>query len=71
MAVSYLMATEGALRVYTDSTLNGMSKKALIRYIRTLEKNIKALNERLDIQQKHLEEMNGELDVMRNGQIHL
>ena len=61
MAVSYLMATEGALRVYTDSTLNGMSKKALIRYIRTLEKNIKALNERLDIQQKHLEEMNNEL----------
>ena len=61
MAVSYLMATEGALRIYADSTLNGMSKKALIRYIRTLERNIKALNERLDIQQKHLEEMNNEL----------
>ena len=61
MAVSYLMATEGALRVYTDSTLNGMGKKELIKYIRTLEKNIKALNERLDIQQKHLEEMNNEL----------
>lgn len=61
MAIGYLMATEGALRVYADATLNHMSKKELIKYIRTLEKNIKALNERLDIQQKHLEKMNNEL----------
>lgn len=61
MAIGYLMATEGALRVYADATLNNMSKKELIKYIRTLEKNIKALNERLDIQQKHLEKMNNEL----------
>lgn len=62
MSIGYLMATEGALRIYADSTLNNMSKKELIKYIRNLEKNIKALNVRLDIQQKHLEEMN---DVLK------
>ena len=61
MAIGYLMATEGSLRIYADSTLNNMSKKELIKYIRNLEKNVKALNVRLDIQQKHLEEMNNEL----------
>lgn len=43
------------IRVYSDSTLKGMTKEALIRKIRCLEDNLAGAYQRIDVQAGYID----------------